>query len=371
MKNNKEEKEFAFKINTLAGAQLKVFRFVTKKYGVEKEYKNKWFLSGLVSAISSFFGIFDRLVYGLKSKPKKLKDPVFIIGHWRSGTTLLHNLMCSDPETGYPTTYQTIFPNNLFSFQWLFKFVMKVLMPTKRPVDNVRLHVDFPQEEEFALNNEIPFSFYNWWYFPKHTRAIADEYLFNKTTNEKDLKAWKVNFKRFVNRSLINTKGIRFISKNPPHTARIPQLLELYPNAKFIYIHRNTYEVIRSTIAFYKSILPATQLQSIDEKTLISDILWVYKELLLKYEQDKKLIPAANLIEITYADLVSKPDTEIKNIYKNLLNDDYKRVEDHVNKYVQGINHKLKDYKYSNEFLALVNAKLEELIKLNGYKVLS
>jgi hypothetical protein len=370
MDNNKEEKKFAFKITTLAGARLSVYRFVSNKYGVEKKYKTKWILSSIVSAIATFFSFFDALVYALKSKPTNLKDPVFIIGHWRSGTTLLHNLMCSDPETGYPTTYQTIFPNNLFSFQWLFKFVMKALMPDKRPVDNVSLHVDFPQEEEFALNNEIPFSFYNWWYFPKKTREIANEYLFDKTTTEADSISWKNNFKRFVNRSLINTKGVRFISKNPPHTARIPHLLAIYPTAKFIYIHRNPYEVMRSTIAFYKSILPATQLQDIDNETLTSDILWVYKELMLKYELDKTRIPSKNLIEIPYANLVSNPDEVIKLIYKDLLNDDYTRVETYVNKYVEEMNHTLKNYKYSPEFLQLVNSELEEIIKLKGYEVL-
>lgn len=371
MNNSKDQQNFSFSITTLAGAKFSVFRFLSKKYGIEKKFKNKWKISGLVSVICTFFSVFDRFVYNLKSKPKNLKEPVFILGHWRSGTTLLHNLMCKDPEMGYTTTYQTIFPNNLFSFQWLFKLFMKKLMPDKRPVDNVSLHVDFPQEEEFALNNEIPFSFYNWWYFPKNTRAIANEYLFGKTSNNEDTENWKNNFKRFVNRCLINTNGIRFISKNPPHTARIPQLLELYPNAKFIYIHRNPYEVVRSTFAFYKSILPATQLQEIDEEVLFNDILWVYKEMIEKYEADKKSIPSENLIEIRYADLVNKPDKEIKDIYKNLLNDNYERLETNINEYLGGLNHKLKKYEYNSDFLAKVNKQLEEIIQLKGYEILN
>jgi hypothetical protein len=357
-------------ITTLAGARFKVFRFVSKKYGVEKKYRTKWIISGLISVICTFFSFFDQLVYAFKKKPKNLKDPIFIIGHWRSGTTLLHNLMCSDPEMGYSTTYQTVFPNNLFSFQWLFKLVMKMLMPDKRPVDNVLLNVNYPQEEEFAINNEIPFSFYNWWYFPKKTREIADEYLLDKTTKSADTKLWKENFKRFVNRSLLNTSGIRFISKNPPHTARIPQILSMYPNAKFIYIHRNPYEVVRSTVAFFKSILPTTQLQEIDDETLMSDILWVYKNLILKYELDKKGIPSENLIEIKYTDLVSDPEKEIKQIYNNLLKEDYSRVEGNVKTYIDSLNHKLKKYKYNTEFLAKVNRELLEIIKLKEYEVL-
>ncbi|SNR67252.1 Sulfotransferase family protein [Lutibacter agarilyticus] len=367
----KKEKQFAFKITTLAGARFKVFRFVSKKYGVEKKYKTKWSLSGFVSVVATFFSFFDWISFKLRSKPKNLKDPVFILGHWRSGTTLLHNLMCLDPEAGYPTTYQTIFPNNLFSFQWLFKFFMKSLMPDKRPVDNVSLHVDYPQEEEFALNNETPFSYYNWWYFPKKNREIANEYLLGNTTKESDWTCWKVNFKKFVDRCLINTKGIRFISKNPPHTARIPQLLELYPNAKFIYIHRNPYEVVRSTVAFYKSILPATQLQDIDDAILMNDILWVYQQLIYKYEKDKLNIASENLIEIKYADLVSQPDREIQQIYSNLLKDDYQRIEPFATNYLEGLNHKLKTYEYKSEFLVLVNKQLSEIIKMKGYTVLS
>lgn len=244
-------------------------------------------------------------------------------------------------------------------------------MPDKRPVDNVSLHVDYPQEEEFALNNEIPFSFYNWWYFPKDTREIANEYLLNRTTRKEDIKEWKSNFKRFAERSVINTNGLRFISKNPPHTARIPQLLELYPNAKFIYIHRNPYEVIRSTFAFYKSILPATQLQTIDEDSLLKDIIWVYKELINKYEADKNKIPINNLIEITYSDLVAHPDKEIQHIYKDLLKDDYNRVKPNMDSYLNSLNHTLKKYKYSKEFLAKINKELVEIINMKGYEVLN
>lgn len=371
MKKNNKPKKLPSVITTLAGARFGVFRYVSNKYGVEKSFKSKWLLSGLISVICTFFNIFDRFVYAIKKKPKNLKDPIFIIGHWRSGTTLLHNLMCADPEMGYATTYQTVFPNNLFAFQWLFKLIMKKLMPAKRPVDNVSLHVDYPQEEEFAINNEIPFSFYNWWYFPKNTREIANEYLLDKTAKPADTEAWKTNFKRFVKRSLLNTNGIRFISKNPPHTARVPQILDMYPNAKFIYIHRNPYEVVRSTMAFFKSILPTTQLQEIDDDTLMSDILWVYKELIEKYENDKKNIPSKNLIEITYADLVKAPDTEIQHIYKSLLKDDYKRVEPYVKEYLEGLNHKLKKYEYSEDFLAIVNSQLEEIIKMKGYEVLN
>jgi hypothetical protein len=364
-----KNQKFDFGITALAGARIGVFRYLLKKYGVEKKYRSKYRLSIFVSGISSFFGIFDRVVYFFKSKPSDLEDPVFIIGHWRSGTTFLHNLMCTDPNAGFATTYQSVFPNNIFAFQWFFKFFIKKLIPERRPVDNVILDVDFPQEDEFALNNEIPFSFYNWWYFPKKTRDIANEYLFGTTTNPKDIINWENNYRRFVIRSLINTEGKRFISKNPPHTARIEYLLDLYPHAKFIYIDRNPYEVIHSTFAFYKGVLPGIQLQDIDEGKIMQDILWVYKRLYEKYEKDKLKIPAGNLMEIKYVNLINDPKDIVKKIYKNLIKDDYSKISSNLDHFLGKQNHRLKEYNFKEDYLKNVNKDLANIIEKQGYSL--
>ena len=80
-------------------------------------------------------------------------DPLFILGHWRSGTTFVHNIFACDKHFGYTTTYQTVFPHLMLWGQPFFKKNMAFLMPDKRPTDNMELKVDLPQEEEFALSN--------------------------------------------------------------------------------------------------------------------------------------------------------------------------------------------------------------------------
>jgi hypothetical protein len=363
-------KSFDFGITTLMGARFSVLKYLLSKYGYDKKYQKKVIYSSLISLVVSLLAYADKIVFALKGKPKNLKDPVFVLGHWRSGTTFLHNLLCLDKDTAFCTTYQTVFPNNLFAFQWFFKPIMKMAMPSHRPVDNVELNPNYPQEEEFALNNEIPFSFYNWWYFPKKTRAIADEYLLDKTTSQKDWDLWSKNFKRFVQRCILNTNGRRFISKNPPHTARIPQLLKLYPNAKFIFIHRNPYEVVRSTNSFYKSILEGIKLQDIEDEQLLDDILEVYRSLIEKYYEDSNLIPEKNRFEVRYGDLVNDPKHIIKSIYQDLLQDDFTRVEKPLTAFVEGLSHQLKEYKYQPEFIEKVNAALGEIIKKQDYDLL-
>ena len=365
----KNDNDFNVAITSLSGSKISIFLKLTRKYGIEKRYYIRWFNSFIVSCICTIFGWFDKIVYTLKPKPKDLKDPVFIIGHWRSGTTFLHNLMCLDSNAGYTTTYQTVFPNNLFAFQWLFKPIVRLLMPDKRPVDNVKLNVDYPQEEEFALNNEYVFSYYNWWYFPKSTRAITDEYLLAKTAQPTEVEKFKNNYKRFVNRCLMNTKGKRFISKNPPNTSRIPWLLEMYPNAKFIFIHRNPYEVVRSTFNFYKSILPPIQLQSVDEDELMESILYSYTSMIEKYYIDKDLLSNKNLMEINYSDLVDAPKKIIASVYKNLLREDFGNIEGPLMDTIKN-KHSLKEYSYGKNYIDQINSSLGWLIKKQGYQLL-
>ena len=114
----------------------------------------------------------------------------------------------------------------------------------------MELKVDLPQEEEFALANMMPYTYYNFWFFPKHMLEYCDRYLLFDNTTEHELKVFKETFLKLVKISLWNTHGSQFLSKNPPHTGRVKTLLEMFPNAKFIYLKRNPYTVFESTRRF-------------------------------------------------------------------------------------------------------------------------
>jgi len=73
--------------------------------------------------------------------------PVFIVGHWRSGTTYLHELLSCDERFATPTTFQCFAANHfLLTEAWLPKLVW-FLMPSRRPMDNVRTAWDSPQDD--------------------------------------------------------------------------------------------------------------------------------------------------------------------------------------------------------------------------------
>jgi hypothetical protein len=70
-------------------------------------------VTGFTALNSVLAGDRSRGLYGRKVEATELAaPPVFILGHWRSGTTFLHELMIRDPEHTYFTTYQCFTPHH-------------------------------------------------------------------------------------------------------------------------------------------------------------------------------------------------------------------------------------------------------------------
>ena len=238
-------------INTLVGADWKTFKDITGGRDIGAAYKGKYRLTKAVCRLlSTLAPLQDRRYEKLLADKPLEHDPVFILGHWRSGTTFVHNVFSCDKHFGYNTTYQTVFPHLMMWGQPFFKKNMSWLMPDKRPTDNMELAVDLPQEEEFALANMMPYTYYNFWFLPEYQQEYADKYLLFDDITEKELKVFEETFVKLIKISLWNTKGTQFLSKNPPHTGRVKELVKMFPNAKFIYLMRNPYTVFESTRSF-------------------------------------------------------------------------------------------------------------------------
>ena len=60
------------------------------------------------------------------------KPPIFVMGHWRTGTTLMHDLFASDPGLAFPTTYECFFPHHFLLTENTLPKVFKILLPKKR-----------------------------------------------------------------------------------------------------------------------------------------------------------------------------------------------------------------------------------------------
>lgn len=357
-------------INTLVGADWKTFREVTAGQQIGQHYRNKYYLTKGVCRLLSTLKPFEDSRYRKLAAQPLAMDPVFILGHWRSGTTFVHNIFACDKHFGYTTTYQTVFPHLMLWGQPFFKKNMAFLMPDKRPTDNMELKVDLPQEEEFALSNMMPYSYYNFWFFPQRWMEYCDRYLLFNDITEAERQVFKDTFLRLVKVSLWNTGGTQYLSKNPPHTGRVKTLVEMFPNAKFIYLKRNPYTVFESTRSFFSNTIKPLLLQPISEAELTANFVEVYKRLFDKFEAEKHLIPAGNLVEVKFEDFEKDAYALTEEIYGKLNLPGFAESKEEIAKYLdKKKGYKKNKYKYEDETVKTVEANWGMALEKWGYSL--
>ena len=278
-------------------------------------------LTLLINLVNLPFRLYERAAINPGMAMQSMfKTPIFIIGHWRSGTTHLHNLLCQDPRMAFTTTFQSVFPDTLFSWlgRPLFEGFARLLIPGTRKGDNVTLGMRLPQEEEFALGVRTPVCLYYFWMFPRRIREYYRRSVRMEGISGSHRESWKNDYRLLMLKALRETGREQFLSKNPPNTGRIDVLLEMHPGAKFIHIHRDPVEVFLSTRNFFDKMMPHLQLQTIGEDELIEEIFAVYKNLMSDFLEQRSLIPEGQLIEIAFAELEEKPMETIRKIYTAL-----------------------------------------------------
>ncbi|MEX0741906.1 MAG: sulfotransferase, partial [Phycisphaeraceae bacterium] len=262
-------------------------------------------------------------------------DPIFILGHWRSGTTHLHNLLTLDDRLTSPTTYQVVNPFSFMSTQRVLPAVLKPLLPNRRPMDNMAMGFDLPQEDELALSLLSGLSPYLALSFP-HRASHYDQYLSFADATAEEVAAWKEAFVAFV-RKLSLGEGRRLIFKSPPHTARIRLLLELFPEARFVHVHRDPYTVFQSSRHYLETAGWQANLQAQDPATFDDAILHRYDVLHEAYLQQRDLIAPGRLHELSYARLDEDPLGSMQRLYAALDLDPFEHVESRMQEYLQSI----------------------------------
>ncbi len=325
-------------ITPLVGSTWPTYRRVLKGNHVLPKHYVKVVFSGLLLSICSAFHWIDRLSSRNKVDKFVFKEPpLFIIGHWRSGTTYLHNILARDPSSGYLTTYHSVFPNNLES-KWLFKTFMRIFMPRKRPGDGMKMSVNMPQEDEYGLSNLSHQSYYHFFYFPSTFRSLYSDYIRFESFSEEEIAKWKQTYKHLVIKALINTHGSRVILKNPVNTGRMLKLLEIFPEANFIYIVRNPVIVYLSTRKFFELWFPLLNLELFPLEDISNMVLEVYVKLIKDYLSDKESVNSERIVEVRFETLLENPMEEVNRLYDKFSFKNFQELKPAFEEYLGTIN---------------------------------
>jgi hypothetical protein len=151
-----------------------------------------------------------------------------------------------------------------------------------------------------------------------------------------EIAAWKLAFLNFV-RKLARKYGRPAVLKSPPHTARIKLILDVFPQAKFVHIHRNPYAVFPSARHTFLVNMNLQRLQKPRLADLDEHIIARYREMYDAFFAQRDLVPAGHYCEIAYEELDREPIDVMRSIYTALDLPDFKTVAPALKGYLDSI----------------------------------
>ncbi|MEO6002223.1 MAG: sulfotransferase [Opitutus sp.] len=304
------------------------------RFAISPMYWHRAAFISLSSVLNSWHAWREKRRFGaavLKSKVHP--QPIFVLGHWRSGTTHLHNLLALDERFAFANTYQVVNPATFLTTEEVRSRRYAWMVPPKRLMDNMALSFGSPQEEEFAPALLSLRSLYLGMSFPRRMPHY-ERFLTFDDAPVSDKEAWQAAHLAFARKLSFKTGGRPLLLKSPPNTARVRMLLELFPQARFVHIHRHPYDVFQSQLKFYDTVLWHTYLQRPDRSRLTDEVLARYRAVFAALFRDQPLVPAGQFHELAFADLERNPVGELERIYSALNLGDFERVRPTFERYV-------------------------------------
>ncbi len=308
------------------------------------------------------------------ARPDPLRDmppPVFILGHWRSGTTHLFNLMSRDPRFAWPDPFATGMPWDFLLLGRALRPLLRRALPESRFIDNVAVEADSPQEDEIALASMQTLSYYHALYFPEafvehfETGVFPDPGAVDAVRRARRERM----FLHYCRKLLLQSAGNTLLVKNPVYTGQVAALLKLWPDARFIHIHRNPYTVFESTRNFYRKLLPQYALQAYDPEAVEPLILSTYPRMLERMYTDTHPLAPGQFIEVSYRDLDQTPIECLERIYGQLGLEGFDTLRHDFERYLESIRGYQKNpHRFDPDTLDKVESAWGEYLARWGYQ---
>ncbi len=327
-------------------------------------------LVGLTSLCNSFGGGIQRLLMNRKINDTRIKEPpIFVIGHWRSGTTLMHELLALDDRFAYPSTLDTFTANHFLISHYLLGPLLWLILPRKRPMDDMTLRADSPQEDDFALCAYGAPTPYRRVAFPNRNSRDHLQLNLPLAEPEQRLKLQQA-LEHYIKSLTIRYGGKRLVLKSPPHTGRIRHLSQWFPQARFVHLSRHPYKTVQSTMRLWQTLdaIQGYQLPKYDQSWL-KNYVFECKDLMYQaYFSQRESLAPNQLAEVRFEDLVKDPITIMAQVYQQLELDGFEKQIPKIEAYFQQRQkHRTRTGGIDPEFADDIDHHWKEYIDAFGY----
>ncbi len=362
--------------HNMLGCRFDNWLRLLKENAVSKDKKGQAAFITLVTFFLSIPAGMEKLIFDIPIKRTKIKkDPLYVVGHWRTGTTFLQNLLSKDEQFAWFDPIKTVSFNNCIMMKPLLGKIEKILLKDARPMDNLDYKMDLPMEEVFAQATISTQAISHMLVFPDRGKGIKFiETAFIDEQGEKQQKEWRKAYDYILKKATYIEKGKQLMLKSPENTCRMKELKRCYPGAKFINIYRNPYVVVQSTKNLFLNAMLLLSLSEPPSEAFIEDtILDLMERIYKKAFEDLYSMPEEDYIDIKYEDFVKNPMPYMKQIYRHLGLSGFEEAKPRFQEYLDS----MKDYQ-TNHYRDMdqglrnkINEKLGFYFERYGYHMIT
>jgi len=327
-------------------------------------------LVGATSCVNSCAAAVQRVLYQNKIADTQIEHPpIFVIGHWRSGTTLMHELLSLDDRFAYPNTVDAFAPNHSLISRYMIEPLLWLILPRRRPMDDMSVRVASPQEDDFALCAYGAPTPYRRLAFPN--RKGRDHLQLNLSLADPQQRVQlQQALEHFLKTLTIRYKNQRLVLKSPPHTGRVKQLAQWFPKAKFVHLSRHPHKLVASTMRLWKLLDQHMAFQSTNyDDNWLKNYVFECKDLMYQaYFQQRESLPENQLAEVSFESLVADPVNVMQGVYQQLELGDFAPRKAAIESYFEAKkNHKIRTSDIDPEFAEDIDHHWREYMEAFGY----
>lgn len=358
----------------LSGIRMDVWLKLLRENKVDKEFYPQAAVITLESAVLTPLAYLEYLLFWIPVHFTKIKkDPIYVIGFWRSGTTYLQNLLTRDPQFGWFDPVSTIMFGNCILLRKPLTALAKNGLKGARAMDNLEFELDLPMEEAHGFTNLTDLSVSHMMAFPDHGKgAKYVEAIFTDALSSKDRKRFWHVYNYMLKKLTYIKGGKQLLLKSPDNTARIAFLKRAYPKAKFINIYRNPYTVVRSALNMFRIEMDKYALsESVSDQYLLDRVCLIFERVYRRAFRGLDNLAPCDKIEIKYEDFVENQEEYLEKIYKQLGIKNYDKAYPYFKEYMDSMkDYKTNQYDYAPELIEKVNERLGFYFERYGYEMI-
>ncbi len=280
-----------------------------------------------------FFSI--RLAYGLdklfypEHQKQEIKQPIFIVGNFRSGTTLLHRMLAKDERfTGMKSWEIYVAPSIVQRklIRWIMKInraignpIQKIIKAFEKALKNYSyMHKTGLNEieEDGQVNLHLWTSYHLLAFFP-FPELVRDFIYYDEKVPEEQKEEEMAYYQEVLKRHIYANGGKRYISKNPTYSPKVRTLHKKFPDAKFINLVRSPLRVIPSAVSMFANHWrtygePKVEYPPTGPEVIMEQAKYWY----IHPHEYLKTLPSDQYILVRYQDLVANPQAVVEHIYE-------------------------------------------------------